>query len=527
MTPIAFETLLTALMLEYKQHKSFLSVPVNRSTDLAYCSKIGPAAGPHTQLAGNLVAAYGAGASHMELKTVQIMEGEELGIIKPCIYTSQEVYNTEWSTELTVEEAGNEYIKAYLLLKILIQEFQLGNPDTFHFIMSVGYDLKGIQSKKIDSFIDHMKNATDTKEWKADIEVIKSKLSEFEHITEEYVDTISPCVSNTITLSTMHGCKSEEIENIAAYLLEEKKVDTYVKLNPTLLGKENIQQILTQMGYTKIKPVDEVFEEDIRFDDAVQMIENLKKTAEKEGRIFGVKLTNTLPVKNLEQELVGETKYLSGSALYPIAISVASKLAEAFSGDLPISYSGGADKNNICDILSTGIYPVTVSSILLKTGGYKNLTVMNRIADQSDYTNNHKLDVDALKSLADKASGNSIYFNKEQKTYERSHAYTSLCAKCNNCVDVCPNRANKKMTVQGQKVIVHYDDLCNECGNCSFFCIAGHDPYLEKLTIFRDKQSYLESKNSGIFVQDTLKIHRLLKEEEIELVKKLEEEYEF
>ncbi len=415
MTPIAFESLLTALILEYKQHKSFLSVPVNRSTDLEYCSKIGPAAGPHTQLAGNLVAAYGAGASHMELKTVQIMEGEELGIVKPCIYTSQEVYNTEWSTELTVEQASNEYIKAYLLLKVLIQEFQLGNPEAFSFIMSVGYDLKGIQSAKIDSFIEHLKNASETQEWKEDMEVIKSKLPEFEHVTEAYVDAISPCISNTITLSTMHGCQSEEIEKIATYLLVEKKVDTYVKLNPTLLGKAKIQQILSQMGYTKVQLVDEVFEQDIRFEDAVQMIENLKKIAEEEHRIFGVKLTNTLPVQNQEEELIGETKYLSGSALYPIAISVASKLAEAFMGDLLISYSGGADKNNICDILQTGIYPVTVSSILLKPGGYKNLTIMNQIADQSDFENKQKLDVDALISLAQNAPANQSYFNKEKK----------------------------------------------------------------------------------------------------------------
>ena len=36
---------------------------------------VGPAAGPHTQLAQNLVAAYYAGARFFELKTVQKMDG--------------------------------------------------------------------------------------------------------------------------------------------------------------------------------------------------------------------------------------------------------------------------------------------------------------------------------------------------------------------------------------------------------------------------------------------------------------------
>ena len=39
---------------------------------------VGPAAGPNTQLAQNIVASYVAGARCIELKTVQIMYGEEL-----------------------------------------------------------------------------------------------------------------------------------------------------------------------------------------------------------------------------------------------------------------------------------------------------------------------------------------------------------------------------------------------------------------------------------------------------------------
>ena len=531
MTPISFEQLLIKLLDEYKKQNSFLSVPVRRNTDKNYISALGPAAGPHTQLAGNIVAAYGAGASHFELKTVQIIEGEALGIVKPCIYTSQEVYNTEWSTELTVKQAAEEYIKAYILLRILIQEFQLGNPDGFHFIMSIGYDLSGIQSKKIDDYIENMKNACQTDEWTKDISYVLSHLDLFENITEDYVKSISPAISDTIALSTMHGCRSEEIQLIASYCIEEKSLNTYVKMNPTLLGKDAIRTILDSKGYNHITFDDEIFKMDIVFPKAVEMIRTLLDIAKEQNKVFGVKLTNTFQVKIIGNELAGENMYLSGAALYPIAIAIAAKLEEEFQGKLPISFSGGVDAKNVEDILNTGIYPVTVSSILLQPGGYKNITKMNEQADSVIRVKAETLDVTALNALAKKASEQPEYCSKERKTFARSEEYSLLCAKCNNCVDVCPNRANKKIEKDGKSYVIHYDTLCNECGNCSFFCIAGHRPYLDKLTIFSSKEAFHTSENEGLAADNKDHLYRIknneIKEEIIEKIKCLEEYYEF
>ncbi len=43
----------------------------------------GPAAGPHTQMAQNIVASWLCGARYIELKTVQTLD--ELDVPKPCI----------------------------------------------------------------------------------------------------------------------------------------------------------------------------------------------------------------------------------------------------------------------------------------------------------------------------------------------------------------------------------------------------------------------------------------------------------
>lgn len=56
---------------------------------------MGPAAGPNTQLAQNIVV-FLADWRFIELKTVQIMD--RLEIEKPCIDAEDECYNTEWST---------------------------------------------------------------------------------------------------------------------------------------------------------------------------------------------------------------------------------------------------------------------------------------------------------------------------------------------------------------------------------------------------------------------------------------------
>jgi len=56
---------------------------------------LGPAAGPHTQLAQNIVLSYLVGCRIFELKTVQILD--ELVIPRPCIDMRTVGFNVEWS----------------------------------------------------------------------------------------------------------------------------------------------------------------------------------------------------------------------------------------------------------------------------------------------------------------------------------------------------------------------------------------------------------------------------------------------
>ena len=330
---------------------------------------IGVAAGPHTQLAQNIVLSWLFGARYLELKTVQTLD--EIEVAKPCIDMTDEGYNCEWSQELKLQQSIDEYLNAWIIIHILKDKFNWGEPETpgFIFNMSVGYDLNGILNANVQDYFALMNNCSSELSKKLDdISTIYPKIKNI---------NIPSHITDNITLSTMHGCPSDEIEKIGKYLIEERKLHTAIKLNPTLLGPEKLRQILNEdLNFDDIKVPDEAFEHDLKYDDALVLIKNLQTLATQNNVEFGLKLTNTLEVLNTRQILPKKeaTSYLSGRALHPISINLAAQLQSDFNGQLDISFSAGADAFNITNILECNIKPVTTCTDVLKPGGYGRLT---------------------------------------------------------------------------------------------------------------------------------------------------------
>ena len=385
-------------------HRPYTADPKNDMTIFTRNleTPVGPAAGPHTQLAQNIIASYYAGARFFELKTVQKMDGAELSacVNKPCILADDEGYNCEWSTELTVPDAMGEYIKAWFILHVIAKEFGLGAQDGFQFNISVGYDLAGIKGDKVNTFIDGMMEAKDTVIFQECRKWLLDNADKFQNFTREDIEAIPSNVCNSATISTLHGCPPQEIESIANYLLTEKHLNTFVKCNPTLLGYDFARKTMDEMGYDYMVFGDFHFRDDLQYEDAVPMLTRLMKLSEGLGLEFGVKITNTFPVDVTRNELPSEEMYMSGKALFPLSISLAAKLSAEFAGKLRISYSGGADYYNIDKIVGCGIWPVTMATTLLKTGGYQRFT---QVADKVEGICPKKwegIDVVALKKLA-------------------------------------------------------------------------------------------------------------------------------
>ena len=358
----------------------------------------GPAAGPNSQLAQNIIAAYFAGARFFELKTVQKMDGAELAacVPRPCILANDEGYNQEWSTELTVPQAMDEYIKAWCALKILAKIYGLGDPDGFVFNMSVGYDLEGIKGEKVDTYLNGMTDASRT----AIFGECKAALKELFPEEGAFIDAISPRVSRSVTLSTLHGCPPDEIERIATYLISEKHLHTFVKCNPTILGYETARRTLDSMGYDYIVFDDHHFREDLQWADAVPMFERLQALADQTGVEFGLKLSNTFPVDTTRGELPNDEMYMSGRSLFPLTIEMCHRISRQFGGKMRISFAGGAEYFNCDKLFAAGIWPITVATTILKPGGYNRLLQMVEKVEPLPYRAFSGTDTQALCDLS-------------------------------------------------------------------------------------------------------------------------------
>ncbi len=431
MTPIPFRELMTWITTEYRRDGAVFGVHKPYKAGVkklpifgeAIETPFGPAAGPNTQLAQNIIAGYFAGARFFELKTVQKMDGADLAacINRPCILAEDECYNCEWSTELYVQQAFEEYVKAWCALKIMAKVYGLGDPNGFVFNMSVGYDLAGIQGEKIDTFLNGMVDASKTPIFQECIAVLK----EFFPGESDYIDTITPHVSGSVTVSTLHGCPPDEIERIASYLLEKKHLHTFVKCNPTILGYETARSILDSMGYDYIAFDDHHFKEDLQYADAVPMFHRLQALADKEGLEFGLKLSNTFPVDVKAGELPSEEMYMAGKSLFPLTTTMAAMMAKEFGGKLRLSYAGGADAFNIDKLFACGIWPITMATTELKPGGYQRFTQIGDKLGALDFKPFTGVDVVGIEALS-LAARSDKYHVKAIKPLPRRKLYDKV-----------------------------------------------------------------------------------------------------
>lgn len=426
MRPVPFEELIDRIFSEYREctsifgiHQDQFCTPDPKKSISVFgqrcATPLGPAAGPHTQLAQNIVASYLVGGRFIELKTVQQLD--TLEIDKPCIDARDEGYNVEWSTEYTLVKAFDEYVKAWVLLHLLealMQGDRFAHP-SFIFNMSVGYNLEGIKTGKMQTFIDSMIDASASESFNNCIASLEAIIAEgaflegtaWEGMEKKIADLpkrISSHISPSVTLSTMHGCPPHEIEAICSYMLTEKKLNTFVKLNPTLLGFDTVRQILDDLGYDYVGLKRESFDHDLQYADAIAMLHRLVDLAKANGVGFGVKLTNTLGSVNDQGVLPGDEMYLSGRTLLPISTGVGALLSEEFGGELPISYSGGANATTVLDLFETGIRPITLATDMLKPGGYVRMKQMVEILEQEASSWKAKgIDVGKLAQLAGEA----------------------------------------------------------------------------------------------------------------------------
>ncbi len=547
LTPMDLGLLLGRVAHEFDTRNRIFDLPTGRfwrpdtEIDLGFefvgrraASPIGPAAGPHSQLAQNIVLAWLGGSRLFELKTVQILD--ELEIARPCIDMQTIGYNIEWSQELTLGQSLTEYVKASMLLDILSRWDPVlqhvagpdGGPGPHVFDMSVGYDLAGISNPRVAEFITGMRDAS------AEVERLRSEIPEAFASFRDLDFTTS--LSDTLTLSTFHGCPPEEIEQITKHLVDVHDLDVIVKLNPTLLGYETVRGIINdELGYDDVVVKESAFAEDLQFERGIELIGELNDYAAERGHRFGIKLTNTLVVENIKQWMPEDTMYLSGAPLHVLASSLLERLAEALpgaldipghDGDVMVSFSAGVSKDNLADTLAMGVNPATICSDLLKPGGYGRLAPMLKALTAAVAESGAKnlADWRTLRQGQATAAGHRATVNQHVaairgdgiEPYTRQgnaklprEVDTDLqmfgCVACNFCITVCPNDAFFSIpSLEGQDGRQQYlvwSELCNECGNCMTFCPEDGDPAMVKPRLFTDESVFSARTGQGFLLR--------------------------
>jgi len=558
--PLPFAPLVRRMFREFENEQKIFDLPKQKfyrnnggpDTSVEFCgmkaaTPVGPAAGPQTQMAQNLVLSWLGGSRLIELKTVQILD--QLKISRPCIDMTNVGYNVEWSQELLLEQSLREYVAGHILIEMLIaanaleQNDPLAKTETI-FDVSVGYDLKGIQSQQIRNWLHAIKDAT------AIVEELRQQIpAEFSRYRDLPFKTK---LAKSITLSTFHGCPAQEIESIVDFLLTEMDYHVIIKMNPPMMGKEKLEYLLyDRLGYHDLEVNPKVYQVNITFDDAVEVARRLKSTADRLGKTVGVKFSNTLEVINKGKFFSDEIMYLSGPPLHVLAMALVEDWRKVFGAGMPISFSAGIDQHNFPDAVAAGLAPITTCSDLLKPGGYGRLhkyllnleNKMREIGAVSvdDYIIKWGSSEDDLGAaiiantavLMEKILSDPRYTQSKNKSVPRkisSHLVLFDCINCDKCIPVCPNDANFYYDLQPLEVeyvnyrigpegaveeipggvlriaeshqIANYADFCNECGNCDVFCPEHGGPYIKKPRFFGSRESWEKDvKHNGFFVE--------------------------
>ena len=453
---------------------------------------LGPSAGPHTQLAQGIVLCWRGGGRFIELKTVQ--SNDTLRIPRPCIDVRGIGLNVEWSQELRIEQSLEEYVKAAMLIEILARQFGIA-PECL-FDMSVGYDLDGVRSDRMVAFMRGLVDARGT------IDRLRRELP------PPWCDfDFDAAVSKSVTLSTFHGCPVSEIERIADFLMSEIGLDCAIKLNPTLLGRAPLLEVLhDRLGYSAIRVPPGAFDNDPEWDEAVVIIERLRVRARELGRSFAVKLTNTLVVENHSDFLPASEKlaYLSGPPLHVLAMHLVRRFRHTFGDSLPISFSAGIDRRNYPDAVALGLAPVTVCTDLLKPGGYTRLQAYgSELAKRMEAAGAQTVaefahaDIDAYVESLDR----DPRYRHEQVEHAAHKTGLPLglfdCSTCDLCISACPTDANMRLRsldcaipFSRKHQIANFADFCNDCGNCETVCPDLGAPQRVKLRFFGSEESW-------------------------------------
>lgn len=263
--------------------------------------------------------------------------------------------------------------------------FQPSNSNkSFIFNININYNLKNIKQPPIQQFINNIINTSNHPKFTQYHNTLNKLLQNNTFLTHHKLQKkhknlqtlpthIPTNIIQNITLSTIHNCPPHKIKTIYHYILKKKELNTFIKLNPTLLKYTHIHKILNIYNFNYINLKKKSFNHNLKLTQTLKILKHLITLTKKKSLNFNVKLTNTLNTINNKNTLPNKKIYISNHTLFPLSINITTILSHTFNNKLPISYSNNTNQLTIHNIFNTNIHPITITTNLLKPNNYLHL----------------------------------------------------------------------------------------------------------------------------------------------------------
>jgi len=386
LTPAPFRDLVTRLYREPVTQGTLFELPRRRwyhpapdDPDLSVAchgqragNPAGVAAGPHTQLAQNILLSYVAGARIIELRTVA--GGRPPPLPRPSIDAATVGYNIEGPQELTADAALREYVAGAMLVQMFRHSAELsagrwiGVSGAVVYEANVGFDLAAIRGDDVCRFLAGVRNAGTL------IERLRCEIPR--ELTAARGLYYPARLAGSVTVATRPASEAEELERIAEFLIGEQDFDVTLRVGPGLLGRQRLEHLLYDvLGYAQLRISPAVFAGGLTLAGAVELCRRLTAFARQRGRSLGLRLCETLEVENRRSTLAPQVPFvrLSGRPLHVLALALADELRQRLGPHVPLALVGGVDHVNFPAAVACGFVPVSTCTDLLKPGGYGRL----------------------------------------------------------------------------------------------------------------------------------------------------------
>ncbi len=383
--PIEFGLVVARAFHEWQRRRAIFELPaaqfyrprtgVDLSADVRgqrVANPLGPASGPHTQLAPNLVTAWLAGARVFELKTVQVPDRAR--VPRPSVDAGAFCLHADMAHELALEQSLREFVGASMLIDMLrmsrildtAQSDDISTGAEPRFDLSLGGDLRSLQSSRLVGFVRACQDARPV------IDELRVRIPK-DFAALRGVEFRREVVQAT-TLVPAEGASLPEIEALADFVLRELRLDLTLKLRPTVLGYDACTEHLrATLGDKAPLPVREAFDREPSLTELAPLLQQLQSQARARGISFGVKLLGSLRVHDGERRFATDSAWLSGPPLQTLALEAFAALRAIVGPELPVSLGGGIDAGNVARAVACHAFPVTSCTDLLGPGGYARL----------------------------------------------------------------------------------------------------------------------------------------------------------